>query len=398
MKPASRMKNIKPSVGFELLKLAAQFKAKGEDVVSLAIGELQGKTYKPIRLAAQKAIDEGYTKYSPSAGREPLRKKLSQQASQQFNLPLSEQNVFIGNGCKTILFGIFQTLCEAGDVVILPAPYWMSYPPVIELSGAKIKPVITQIKNNFKITAKELEDNISEKTKIFILNSPNNPTSAIYSESELKALGEVLRRHPHVVTVVDAIYDRIVYAGTSAPHLLGVCPDLKNQILALNGASKNYLMTGWRLGWLIGPKEFIKLISVFQSQSLSCANSISQKAFEDAFELCEKDIQTTVQNLKQIRDLLLENLKSIPDLQLFPSDGAFYLWLGVQNFFGKKYKGKTIHSSQDIMEQLLADKKLMCISGEEFGLPGYLRLSYVASKKDIKKACHRLQDFFSKLT
>lgn len=398
MKTAGRMKGLKPSVGFELLKMAKELQAKGEDVISLAIGELQGKTYKPIREAAQKAIEEGYTKYSPSAGRGPLREKISQQASRQFHLPLSADHVFVGNGCKAILFGIFQTLCEAGDEVILPAPYWMSYPPTIELSGAKVCAVTTKAENNFKITAEELENSLSEKTKVFILNSPNNPTSAIYSKEELKTLGEVLRRHPHVITVVDAIYDRLVYSGEFAPHLLSACPDLKDQILALNGASKNYLMTGWRLGWLIGPKEFIKIISVFQSQSLSCANSISQKAFEDAFELCEEDIKSTVQNLKHIRDILTESLRSVPGLKLFPSEGAFYLWLGLQNFIGKKHKGKSLHSSQSIMEQLLTDKKLLCISGEEFGLPGYLRLSYVTNEKDIKKAVQRIQDFFSELT
>ena len=398
MKTASRMQNMKPSVGFELLELAKDLRAQGKDVVSLAIGELQWNTYEPLRQAAKQAIEEGWTKYSPSAGREPLRKKLSKQMSRQFGLPLSVENIFVGNGCKAILFGIFQTFCESGDEVILPAPYWMSYPPTIELSGAKIQVAGTKEENNFKITAKELDENISQETKFFILNSPNNPTSAIYSKRELKSLGEVLRQHPHVLTIVDAIYDRIVYSGSLAPHLLSVCPDLKDRIVALNGASKNYLMTGWRLGWLAGKKEIIKKISVFQSQSLSCANTISQKAFEDAFETCEGDIQNTVQKLKHIRDILTEGLKHIPGLKVFPSEGAFYLWVGVQNFFGKKHNGRSLNSAQDIMKQLLTEKNLLCICGEEFGQPGYLRLSYVAYEKDIKKAVTRLQNFFSELT
>jgi len=398
MKVAKRVQNLKPSVGFELLKLGRDLKDKGEDIVSLAIGELQWKTYQPIRQAAQKAIEEGHIKYSNSAGRETLRKKLSEQASRQFGLPLSTENVFVGNGCKSILVNIFQTLCESGDEVLLPAPYWMSYPPAIELSGAKVHTVSTKEEHGLKITAEELEKNISEKTKHFILNSPHNPTSAVYSEKELEALGKVLRGCPHVTTVVDAIYDRIVFSGKYAPHLLSVCPDLQDQILALNGASKNYLMTGWRLGWLIGSKELIKFISVFQSQTLSCANTIAQKAFEDAFERCEEDIKKMVQELKSIRDLLIEGLKNIPGLRIFPSEGAFYLWLGVQDFFGKKYKGVTINSARDMERQLLIDKKLLCISGEEFGQSGYLRLSYVVSETDIKKAISRFQDFFSSLT
>ena len=399
MKIAKRMQGLKSSVGFELLRINKELKDQGVDVVSLAIGELKGNTYKPIRQAAKKAIDEGYTKYSPPAGREPLRKKLSEQASRQFGLSFDSENVFVGNGCKSVLFGIFQTLCETGDEVLLPAPYWMSYPAVIELSGAKVKIVSTKEENSFKITAKELEKNITEKTKIFLLNSPNNPTSAVYSEDELKSLGEVLRRFPDMTIIYDAIYDRLVFSGKmAAPHLLSVCPDLKDQTLAVNGASKNYLMTGWRLGWLIGSKEFVKVISAFQSQSISCASSISQKAFEDAFELCEEDLKNTVKGLKYIRDLLTEGLKGISGLKLFPSEGTFYLWIGVQNFFWRKYKGHVLTNSRDIMEQLLVQKKLLCICGEEFGMPGYLRLSYVVEEKDIKKAVARLQDFFSELT
>ena len=172
MRIARRVQDLKPSVGFELLKLGKDLKDKGEDIVSLAIGELQWKTYKPIRQAAQKAIEEGYTKYSQSAGRETLRKKLSEQASRQFGLPLFTENVFVGNGCKAILFHIFQTLCESGDEVLLPAPYWMSYPPAIELSGAKVHTVSTKEKHGFKITAEELKKNISKKTKIFFTQFP----------------------------------------------------------------------------------------------------------------------------------------------------------------------------------------------------------------------------------
>ena len=357
-----------------------------------------GKHLKAIRQAAKKAIDEGYTKYSPSAGREILRKKLSQQASRQFGMPLDSENVFVGNGCKTILFGIFQSLCDPGEEVLLPAPYWLSYPSVIQLSGAKVKTVSTKEENGFKITAQELEQNITEKTKIFLLNSPNNPTSAIYSEEELKSLGEVLSHFPNVTVVCDAIYDRLIFSGKTAPHILSACPELKDRILAVNGASKNYLMTGWRLGWLVGPKEFIKIISSFQSQSMSCANSISQKAFEDAFELCEEDIKSTIRDLKQIRDILTEGLKNISGLKVFPSEGAFFLWVGVKDFLGKKCKGKILNTARDIMEQLLVQKKLLCICGEEFGMPGYLRFSYVDDEKNIKKAIIRLQEFFSELT
>ena len=398
MKLSQRVQNLKPSFGFELLKMAQQMREKGEDVVSLAIGELQWKTYPKIRAEGQKAIEEGYTKYSPSAGQEALRKKLAEQVSQQFSIPLSSENVFVSNGCKYVLYVVFQSLCETGDEVLLPAPYWMSYPPIIAFSGADLKIVSTQAEQNFKITANELERNISSKTKVFLLNTPNNPTSSLYTEGELKALGEVLRRHPHVITVVDAIYDRLVFKGEYAPHLLNVCPDLKERVLAVNGASKNYLMTGWRLGWLVGPKQLVKVFSAFQSQTISCANSIVQRAFEQAFERCEEDIKEAIQKLKTVRDILTEGLKNISGLELFPSEGAFYLWVGVKDFIGKKHKGQVLDSSKDIMEALLKDKKLLCICGEEFGMPGYLRLSYVAEEPAIRKAVSRLKEFFSDLT
>ncbi|MCY4321069.1 MAG: aminotransferase class I/II-fold pyridoxal phosphate-dependent enzyme [Bdellovibrionaceae bacterium] len=397
MKLSHRVADLKPSVGFELLNIANQMKEQGEDVVSLAIGELQWKTYLPIRRAGQKAIEEGYTKYSPSAGQKALRKKLAQQASQQFSIPFDCENVFISNGCKYVLYVLFQSLCDKGDEVLLPAPYWMSYPPLINFSGASLKVVPTQAEQSFKITPEELEKNINHNTKVFLLNSPNNPTSVIYTQKELKALGEILKRYPHVITVVDSIYDRLVFEGKYAPHLLNVQPDLRDRILAVSGASKNYLMTGWRLGWLFGPKELVKVFSSFQSQTVSCANSIVQRAFEQSFEECEEDIKEIIQKLIKSRNILLEKLDRVSSLKLFPSEGAFYLWLGVKAFIGKKYKGRILHSSKDIMEELLKDKKLLCICGEEFGMPGYIRLSYVAEEDAIKKAAVRLQEFFSEI-
>ena len=399
MKIAKRMQGLKSSVGFELLKIGKKLKAQGEDVVSLAIGELRWNTYEPLISAAKEAMDQGYTKYTPSEGNESLRVKLAEQASKQFQLPFNEKNIFVGSGCKAVLFAAFQSLCDHGDEVLLPSPYWMSYPPTIQLSGAHVKKVPTSPETNFKITARDLEAHITEKTKVFLLNSPNNPTSAVYSEEELKSLGEVLRRHPSITVVCDAIYDLIVFSGQRAPHLLSVCPDLKDQILAVNGASKSYLMTGWRLGWLVGPESIVKTLSSFQSQSMGCPNSISQKAFEKAVDLCEKDLQNMIKNLKRLRDILTEGLKTIEGLKLFPSEGAFYLWVGIQSFIGKKYQNQTlINSDKDIMELLLTHKKLLCICGEEFGLPGYIRFSYVAKEEDIKKAVQRLKDFFSELT
>ena len=399
MKLPERVRNLKPSIGFELLNKAKQMKAQGEDVISLAIGELQGKTYNLLRKAGQDVIEEGNTKYCPSAGIESLRKKLAGEAQKQWNLPYDSENVYIGNGCKYVLYVALQSLCEKGDEALLPSPYWMSYPPLISLTGASLKTLDTKPENNFKVTAGELEQAITEKTKIFLLNSPNNPTSAVYTEEELKKLGQVLMKHPQVIVMFDGIYDRLIYSGKAfAPHLLKVCPELKDQVLAFNGASKNYLMTGWRLGWLLGPKKWVKVFSAFQSQSAGCANAIGQRAFERAYQDCEPDISRTVQELKTVRDTLYEEIKAIPGLKVYPSHGAFYFWVGVKHFIGKNYKGQVLKSSQEIMEQLLKHKKLVCICGEEFGRTDYLRLSYVTSPDEIKRAGARLREFFSELT
>jgi len=399
MKLSKRVKTLKPSIGFELLKKAKQMKAQGEDVISLAIGELQGKTYEAIRKAGQAVIEEGNTKYCPSAGIESLREKLAKKATEQWGFPVEAGNVYVGNGCKYVLYTVLQSLCEEGDEVVLPSPYWMSYPPLIHLTGASIKALETKPENHFKVTAEDLDEALTEKTKVFLLNTPNNPTSAVYSEEELKKLGEVLVKYPHVMVMFDAIYDRLVYSGESfAPHLAKICPELKDRLFAFNGASKNYLMTGWRLGWVIAPQSYVKVFSAFQSQSAGCANAIGQRAFDRAFEDCESNISQTVQELKSVREALYQEIKNISGLKVYPSEGGFYFWVGVEDFIGKNYKGEVLESSKSVMEQLLKHKKLVCICGEEFGYPGYLRLSYVTSVEDIKRAGERLREFFSELT
>ena len=400
IKIAERMQNLKGSAGFALLSQAKEMRARGEDVISLAIGEPEGNTYKPICEAGKKAIDEGWTKYSPAGGLPILRKALAQHYSQEFCLDVSAGNVFVGSGCKQVLFGAFQCLCGPKDEVLLPAPYWMSYPPLVKLSGASLKVAPAKPKNHFKITAEELKKNISHKTKAFLLNTPNNPTGAVYSKEELSAIGRVLLQFPHLIIMIDGIYSQLVFSEeeNAAPHLLKLYPELKSRILVFDGASKSHLMTGWRLGWLIGPKAFVKTLSAFQSQSAGCANTITQKAFADGFSFCAQEIKNMTQNLKNLRDILTQALTGIKGLEVFPSKGAFYLWLGVGDFIGKKYKERRLKSSQDIMELLMAEKKLICISGEEFGMPGYLRLSYSANKGDITKAGQRLREFFLKIS
>lgn len=398
MKFAKRVQNLKPSAVFELLKKAKEMKKAGHDVISLSIGELAWDTYGAIKEEGKKAIDEGHTRYTPSAGIESLRKKISEQATHQYGLPIGVENVSVSAGCKYALFVIFQIFCDSGDEVILPAPYWMSYPDIIQLSGAQTVVVSTDESTGFKLTANQLKKTITSQTKMVLLNSPNNPTSAIYSEEELKSLGEVLKEHPKILVVTDDIYDHIVFSQKTAPHLLTACPFLADRVLALNGGSKNYLMTGWRVSWIIAAPEIIKTFSAFQSQSISCVNSIAQKAMEAGLTSCESDIQNMVQKLQDLRDYFVKNLKPLSGIKVFPSEGAFYVWVGVQDLIGKKYQGTPIQSSKDLMEKLLTEKHLVCLSGEEFGAPGYLRFSYGLEKETLTQAISRLSEFISELT
>ena len=396
--PARRVQGLKPSAVFQVLQRAEVLKRKGQDIVSLSIGEPEWDTFDNIKSAGIKAIQEGYTKYTPAAGREEFRLQLSRQAEKDLGIPLGPEHVTVTAGCKYALFTLFQCFCNPGDEVILPAPYWVSYPSIMELCGAICKIVPTDETSGFKITPDQLKKALTDKTKMFLLNSPNNPTSAVYSSEELIALGEVLKEHPQVLLVTDDIYNRIVFDGDLAPHILRFCPYLKDRTFVVNGGSKGYLMTGWRIAWIVAPINLIKILSSFQSQTISCANSIAQKALEDSLLTSEKTITQFREKLRELRDSFFGQINQIPGLKPHPSQGGFYLWVGVKDLMGRKFQKEPITSSLDLMEKLLVKANLLCLSGESFGAPGYLRFNYAVKPENLNKAAHRLAKFVSELT
>ena len=396
--PAERVQGLKPSAAFQALQKAEVLKRKGKDIISLSIGEPEWSTFDNIKSAGIKAIQEGYTKYTPAAGREEFRIQLSHQAEKDLGIPLGPENVTVTAGCKYALFTLFQCFCNPGDEVILPAPYWVSYPNIMELCGAKCKIVSTDESSGFKITPSQLKKAITDKTKMFLLNSPNNPTSAVYSSEELIALGEILKEYPQILLVTDDIYNRIVFEGNLAPHILRFCPFLKNRTFAINGGSKGYLMTGWRIAWIIGPSHLTKVLSSFQSQTISCANSISQKALEDSLLTSEEPIVKFREKLRELRDNFFDQINQIPGLTPYPSEGGFYLWVNVKDIIGRKFQNEPITSSLDLMEKLLEKADLLCLSGEIFGAPGYLRFNYAVKQENLDKAVQRLSQFISELT
>ena len=395
IKPARRAQNLKSSAVFDLLQKAKELSLRGRDIVSLSVGEPVWGTYGRVRKAGIRAIEEGWTKYTPSAGIPALREALARRMSRRFPFPVRAEETAAAAGCKQALFAIFQCFFEPGDEVVLPVPYWVSYKELIELSGARVRLAVCEESAGFKLTPESLRASLEGGAKGFLLNTPNNPTGAVYTKEELASLGAVLRERPDILIVTDDIYDRLVFEGESAPHLLEACPDLKDRTLCVNGASKAFLMTGWRVAWLTGPLDFIKVFTAFQSQSISCVNSIAQKTLADELLACDEEIAALVQKLKPLRQKLLNALHRLPGVRPFPPDGAFYLWAGVQDVIGRSYKGKKILSSADLMERLLNEADLICVSGENFGLPGYLRFSYAVEPETLEKAVSRLSAFFS---
>lgn len=288
---AKRTKLMKPSPILMLAAKANELKASGKDVISMTIGEPDWDTYGSIKDAAIASIKEGKTKYTPANGIPDLREAIAEQISSDLNVNYSANDVTVTSGAKFILFSALQSLCDPGDEVILPAPFWASYSTMVELAEGRPRVVVCGPEHNFKLTGPLLEQAINPKTKALLLNSPSNPTGMFYSRQELTAVAEVLRKHPHVMVISDDIYNRLCHEDCDlAPHILHVAPDLKDRVLVMNGASKSYAMTGWRLGWAAGPKTLIDAMTAYQSQAVSCASATSQYAALHAIKNSDSDV------------------------------------------------------------------------------------------------------------
>jgi aspartate aminotransferase len=377
---------------------AGELKAAGHPVISLSIGEPDWDTYDNIKEVAIGSIRLGLTKYTPPAGVLELRKAVAEQASQDLGIPYEPSQVTVSTGAKFVLFSALQALIDPGDEVILIAPFWASYTTMVELADGKPNIVVCDKSVDFKITPDMLRKAITPKTKAILFNSPSNPTGKIYTRAELKALAEVLREHPRVAIISDDIYNRLCFEEKVAPHLLQVAPDLRDRTIVLNGASKSYAMTGWRLGWALGPKEIISAMSNYQSQSVSCANATAQYAAVEAVKNSDAHVAKTVETLRQRRDFLIGELIKIDGISVAVPEGAFYLWVDVSKFIGKSLNGKPMKTSGDLATTLLDEKMVAVVPGVEFGLEGYFRLSYALENVKGKEAIERMKAFFESLT
>lgn len=396
---SQKMSQLKPSITQSIGAQAKELKTQGRDVLNLSLGEPTWDNFDWTKKQAVSAIEKGCAGYSPAAGQMELRKAIAENVNQHLGLEYTFHQVTVSIGAKFICYSALQSLINPGDEVCIPAPYWVSYPSMAALAGARIS-IIETDESTHKLTAEILSKSLNSKSKVLILNSPNNPSSAVYSLEELKSLGEVLKKRPEVYIITDDIYNRMIFDSPQpyAPHILTACPELKERTVIVNSASKNYAMPGWRIGWAVGKKEIIKAMSAFQSQTVSSAPTAGQLAMISTFRSCESDIQKVQEMLAQKREKFVHALKNIPYIQFQKPQGAFFLWINVKNLLGKKYKNRPLQSDMDVFKILSSEQALFTVPGAEFGRAGYLRLYFGIEDKDIKKCAGRLQDFASQLS
>jgi aspartate aminotransferase len=396
---ANRAKLLKPSPILMLAAKANELKAAGHDVISLTIGEPDWQTYDAIKEAGIQAIKDNITKYTPPAGIPELRKAIAEQTSKDLGLKYEASDVTVSTGAKFILFSALQTIVDPGDEVVLLAPFWASYSEMVTMAEGKPHIVKCGAESNFKITPDQLRKALNPKTKAILFNSPSNPTGMVYTRDELKALAQILKDHPRVVIISDDIYNRLMFKSDEvAPHILHVAPELKDRVIVLNGASKSYAMTGWRIGWALGNREIINAMSSYQSQSVSCAVGISQAATIVAIKTGEPEIKKTRSLLQQRYDFISAELRKIPWLVVHEPQGAFYVWLDVSKYIGKSCAGQKLNNTSDMARLLLEHEKVAVVPGVEFGLEGYFRLSFALSNEKAKIAAERMGKFFAALT
>ena len=395
---ADRISRIKPSMTVGINVKAKAMKEEGKDVIVLAAGEPDFNTPKNIRDAANKAMEEGKTKYVPGKGTPELQKAIQKKFRKDNNIDYSLDEIICGVGGKHIIYNAMMATINSGDEVIITAPYWVSYPDIVLL--AEGKPVIVECpeNQNFKITPEQLEEHITSNTKWLMLNSPSNPTGAVYSKQELNDLAQVLIKHPHVLIMCDDIYEKIIYDGSEFHTLASIEPSLKNRCLTLNGVSKSYCMTGWRLGYCGAPKEIIAAMNKIQSQSTTSTSSITMAAAVEAISGPQDFIIDHNNKFVKRRDLVVNKLNEIDGITCSKPEGAFYVYPNCHGILGKVTpKGIKITNDEDFMTYLLEDQGVAGVHGSAFGLSPYFRLSYATSDDILDDACNRIQFACSKL-
>ena len=389
---SQRLKKIQPSLTVSINVKANALRAEGRDVLVLAAGEPDFDTPQNICQAAIKAMNEGQTRYVPGKGTPALQQAIVEKFKRDNNLSYNLDEIMVGVGGKHIIYNAMMATLNPGDEVIIPAPFWVSYPDIVMLAEGKPIIVKCDASRDFKITPEQLENNITNKTKWLMLNSPSNPTGAVYSFNELKALSEVLLKYPNVLVLTDDIYEKIIYDDGVFSTIASVEPKMKERTLTLNGVSKAYCMTGWRLGYCGGPREIIAGMNKIQSQSTTSTSSISMAASVEALSGDQEFINLHNIQFKKRRDMVVENLNQIDGINCSIPPGAFYVYPSCEGIIGKKTSaGNTINTDEDFMNFLLESEGIAGVHGEAFGLSPYFRLSYATDEKTLADACNRIE-------
>ena len=392
---SDRLNRLAPSATLAMSQKSNEMKAQGIDVINMSVGEPDFNTPENIKEAAKKAIDDNFSRYSPVPGYPDLRKAIVAKLKNENGLDYTVNEVIVGTGGKQGICNVILALVNPGDEVIIPAPYWVSYPQMAKLAGGVPVIVNAGFDQDFKMTPEQLEAAITPKTKMLILCSPSNPTGSVYSKEELAALADVLRKHPDVFVLADEIYEHINYIGKH--HSIAQEPGLKEQVIIANGVSKAYAMTGWRIGFLAGPEWIIKGCNKLQGQYTSGTCSVSQKAAEAAYTLDQSAVEEMRQAFERRRDLIVKLAKEVPGLEVNIPQGAFYLFPKCNSYFGKSNGDKTINNSTDFAMYLLEEAHVATVGGDAFGDPDCFRMSYATSDENIKEAIRRIKEALSKL-
>ena len=393
---ASRISLIKPSPTLAITAKANALKAEGRDVIGFGAGEPDFDTPDNIKQAAIKAIQDGFTKYTPVGGTDELKDAIIEKFKKDNDLTYNRSEIVVSCGAKHSLYNLAQVLFQEGDEVLIISPYWVSYPDIVTLTGGTPVILTTKAEDGFKLSPEQLKAAINKKTKAIIFNCPSNPSGTMYTAEELKVLCEIIL-NAGILVISDDIYEKIIYGGVPFLALPTVCPEIKPQAVVVNGVSKTYAMTGWRIGYAAGPGEIIAAVSKIQSQNTSNPTSIAQKASVEAIRGDQSKVDEMVATFKERRDYIVRAMNDIPGISCLNPDGAFYVFPDFSQYYGRVYNGKEINNSSDMSTYLLDEVNVAVVPGGEFGHDNNLRLSYATSMKNIEEGVRRIADALIRL-
>ncbi len=388
MKLSKRISKTKTSATIAMSMKARELIAQGKDIISLSAGEPDFDTPEHIKKAAIKSIKSGNTKYTPVDGMLPLKKAIVKKFTNENKLDYSEDQILVSAGCKQNIYNLCQATLDEGDEVLIPSPYWVSYPEIVKLSDAVPVFIETNSDTDFKVTGKMLEKHITSKTKMLLLNSPSNPSGFVYSKADLKDIGNILKKHPEIIIASDDIYEHIIFSKKNFTNILNVCPELYDQTIILNGVSKAYAMTGWRIGYAAGNKKIIGAMKKIQSQSTSCTCSVSQSAAIEALQGNKDEVDIMVKQYQERSEFLHSELNEIDGIEYKKPEGSFYAFVNVNGLIDKL---EGIKDDFDLAEYFLNEANVAVVPGTAFGSKNHIRISFATSLENLEKAVDRIK-------